>query len=441
MKITKRTIDTLRPAADGTEVFVWDTDLRGFGVRMMPSGAGAYIVQYRTPEGRTRRLAIGKLGTLTPAEARDLARDKLRDAAKGSDPSAERRALRNAITVGELCDLYVKDAEGRVKASTIAMDKSRIETHVKPLIGRRAVPALTREDIEHMQADIAAGKTATTPKRDKKGKRKGRGGIAAGGPAVAARTVGMLGTILEFARRRKLISENPARGIKRLPEGKQRRFLSIDEIGELGKAMIAAELAGDNKIALAAIRLLLLTGLRRMEALGLVHDIVDRRAGCIRFEDTKSGAQIRPIGAAAVKVIEAQPVAEGCPWVFPAAHGAGHLIGLPKVLARVCRKAQLDGVTVHVLRHTFATVATELGYSELTIAGLLGHAVPGVTARYSHLADATLVSAASTVAARIAAVLDGETSEGKEIGIRQDSPRILQSSFCLWPEGHMPGQC
>jgi integrase len=143
-----------------------------------------------------------------------------------------------------------------------------------------------------------------------------------------------------------------------------------------------------------------------MEALSLHRASVDCRASCIRFEDTKSGAQLRPIGTQAVKLIEAQSVHDGCPWVFPASHGDGFFVGLPKVLERVCAKAGLESVTVHVLRHTFAAIAAEMGFSELTIAGLLGHSVPGVTARYAHVPDSALVAAADRVSARITAALD-----------------------------------
>ena len=219
-------------------------------------------MQYRNKEGRTRRLVIGKIGTLAPDEARKLAGDALRVAAKGGDPSAERHALRGAITVADLCELYLADAKSRIKASTWVLDRSRIETHVKPLIGRLTVRSLTAADIERMKADIIAGKTAGTA--------RGRGGIATGGPATAARTMGMLGTILEYARTSlKIIKENPARGLKKPPDRKQRRFLNIKEITELGQAMRDAEMVGENPTALAAIRLLLLTGLRRMEALAL----------------------------------------------------------------------------------------------------------------------------------------------------------------------------
>jgi integrase len=396
-KITKRVVDALRPDRAGKDVFVWDAGdgaLKGFGIRMKPSGVASYLVQYRNKEGRTRRLVIGKVGTLAPDEARKLAGDALRTAARGGDPSAERHAVRGAITVADLCDLYLADAKSRIKASTLAMDRSRIETHVKPLIGRLTVRSLTAADIERMRADITAGKTARA--------RRGRGGIVTGGSATAARTMGMLGTILEYARTSlKIIKENPARGLKKPPDRKQRRFLDIKEITELGQTMRDADMAGENRTALAAIRLLLLTGLRRMEALALRRTWVDGHARCIRFEDTKSGPQLRPIGAGAIKLMGAQPVRDGCPWVFPASRGDGHFVGLPKVLERVCASAQLEGVTVHVLRHSFAATAAEMGFSELTIAGLLGHSVPGITARYAHVPASALVAAADRVATRV----------------------------------------
>jgi integrase len=308
--------------------------------------------------------------------------------------------------------LYLADAKNRIKASTLAMDKSRIETHVRPLIGRFTVRSLTTADIERLKTDIIAGKTA------KPRKKEGRGGVTTGGAAAASRTLGMLAAILEYARQSlNLIKENPARGVKKPPGGKQRRFLALEEIARLGQTMRGGEAAGENPTAIAAIRLLLLTGLRRMEALALPRAWVDSRARCIRFEDTKSGPQLRPFGTAAVRLIERQPIREGCPWVFPATHGGGHFIGLPKVLERMCAKAGLEGVTVHVLRHTFAATAAEMGFSELTIAGLLGHSVPGVTARYAHVPDSALVAAADRVATRIAAALDGK-AEGEVVPLR-----------------------
>ena len=234
-KITKRLADSLRPDPSGKDLFVWDDALKGFGIRMKPSGAGAFLIQYRNAHGQTRRMVVGKLGTLTPDEARDLARAKLATVSGGADPSAERHAAREAMTVAELCDWYLKEApktpgpRGKIKkASTLALDGIRIESHIKPLIGSRTVASLTLKDVERVQADIAAGKTAKARRTE------GRGGMATGGRTQAARTVGMLGAILEFAKRQGVIEDNPARGVHKFPDEKRRRFLSLEEIKRLG---------------------------------------------------------------------------------------------------------------------------------------------------------------------------------------------------------------
>jgi integrase len=411
-KITKRFVDTLKPDPDGKEKFVWDAELAGFGIRVKPTGSASYLIQYRTAHGQTRRLAFAKVGTLTPDEARATAREKLGEAAKGADPSAERKAARKAITVAELCDLYLAAVEaGEIagrrgktkKASTQTTDRGRIDCHVKPLLGARIVSSLTLEDIERFQADIAAGKTK--PKEEK----KGRGGRVRGGKGAAARVIGMFGAILEFAKRRKLIDANPARGIQKFADGKRKRYLSPDELATLGTTMVAAADEGENVTGMAAIRFALLSGCRKMEVLKLRWDEVDARTGCIRFGDTKTGAQLRPVGAAALDHLATVKRVEGCPFVFPSDRTVEHFVGMAKVLERLCTKAELEGVTIHVLRHTFAATAAEMGYSELTIAGLLGHTMPGVTARYAHVPDRALVSAADAVSARIKAVLDDGT--------------------------------
>lgn len=412
-KLTKRFVDSLKPDITGKDLFVWDAgdgSLKGFGIRIKPSSSASYLVQYRNKEGRTRRMVIGKVGTIAPEEARNQARKKLVAVSNGDDPSAERHDIRKSITVSELCDLYIKDAEGRIKASTLAMDRSRIECHVKPLIGNLSVRSLTLADIERFQVNIAAGKTA---KKREKGRRSG---LLTGGRGVAARTVGMLGTILEFARRRKIISDNPVRGVKKFEDGKNKRFLTEDEIKALGKAIRESET--ENKTATAVIIALLLTGCRKNEILSLTWDWLDTKARCIRFEDTKSGAQTRPVGVSAINHISAMPK-NSDKWIFPAERGVGHFIGLPKVLERLCQKAELKDVTVHVLRHTFASIAAELGYSELTIAGLLGHTMQGVTARYSHLPDRALLTAADAISAHILAALGGKIENAEVLTLRK----------------------
>ncbi|MFZ2077898.1 MAG: site-specific integrase [Xanthobacteraceae bacterium] len=210
--------------------------------------------------------------------------------------------------------------------------------------------------------------------------------------------------------------------MRRFPDNRRRRFLSLDEIAILGKVIREAECNGENRTGIAAIRALLLTGCRRNEILALPWTWLDAKARCIRFEDTKSGAQLRPIGTTAVQHIASQPRRKKSLWIFPARQGDGHLVGLPRVLARLCARAELKNVTVHTLRHSFAATAAELGFSELTIAGLLGHSAPGVTARYAHVPDSALSTAADRVSARIGAALDGQ-GEAEVVSIRRDAGR------------------
>jgi integrase len=400
-KLTKRVVDGLKPAT--RDVFAWDGELRGFGVRVKPSGAASYIVQYRNAHGRTRRLAIGKVGTLTPEGARKLAKRRLGEVAEGADPSADRHAAREAMTVAEVCDWYLKEAEasrliGRrgqpIKASTLAMDRSRIERHVKPLIGGRPVAALSTADLERMQSRIAEGSTASE-------KPKGRGGRTTGGGAVAGRTLGMLSTIFEHAVRARRIAANPAKGTRRVQSRRRLGRLSLEQLAALGKELAAD---GENPTAVATIRLMALTGFRRQEALGIRHDWLLENGGVL-FPDTKSGSQARPIGKAALALLKKQRGATDGEWLFPADRGDGHFIGVRKALGRIAARAGF-ACTPHLLRHTFSSVAGDLGYSELTIAGLLGHASKGVTAGYVHL-DATLTAAADRVASVIAAALEG----------------------------------
>ena len=405
-KITKRAVDAQQPV-QGRDVFIWDSELRGFGIRVKPSGVKTFLIQYRNVEGRTRRLVLGQHGALTPENARDLAREKLAGVAKGEDPSAERHAVRAGMSVSEVCDWYLEEAEaGRIlgrnrrpiKASTLKMDRSRIETHIKPLLSARLVSGLTLRDIEGMQADIAAGKSA-------RGRKAGRGGKSTGGSGVASRTVGTLRGLLGHAARLNIVGKNPAEGVRQLAVERRQRRLSDDELRHLGQVMRRLAAEGEHPTGLAAIRLMLLSGFRRMEVLGLECAWISRRDHCVRFPNTKTGAQIRVVGEAALSCVEAAPAREGSPFVFPADWGDGHFVGVVRVLDRLCAKARLKGVTPHVLRHTFASIAGDLGFSELTIAGLLGHSARGVTQGYVHL-DTALVVAADCVSAEIARLLD-----------------------------------
>ena len=411
-KLTKSTVDQLRAHPEGRDVIYFDTEVRGFGVRVKASGAKSYVLKYRNRFGQQRKLHIARVGDVTPDQARKQAIKLRGRIAEGEDPAADKSAERRAITVAQLCDEYLEASKGHIKASTLAMDRSRIERHVKPLLGSKPVASLTPADLEKFVRDVMSGKTAAKPTKGKSEGKRVRGGVATGGPGVASRTLGMLGTILERAVRDGVLEKNPARGISRPKDQQRKPPFSFETLENLGKAMHDAEVEGENQTALRAIQFLLLTGCRRMEALTLNWATVDRKARCLRFADTKSGAQIRPVGHAALQHLASfEPnAAKPSDFVFPGSSKRGHFVGLPKAWERLCKRAGVDGVSLHGLRHWFASAATAMGYSELVIAGLLGHRVKGVTARYATAPDSSLLAAADRVSRKIAVALDGAQS-------------------------------
>ena len=424
-KLTKQIVDGLKPSrvgVKGSYSFAWDQELRGFGVQVKGSGLKTFVVQYRTAEGRSRRLVIGRYGVMTAEEARREAKIVLGKIANGIDPAEEKRLAGDTMTVAELCDWYLKEAEaGRIlgrrrrpiQPSTLAMDRSRIEAHIKPLLGKRKINALKLGDIEGAQADIAAGKTS-------KARVGSRGGATTGGEGVAARTMSSVHAIFEHAVRLGKIQTNPAKGVRRLASTARIRRLSRAEIGALGDALRKAAEDGEHPTGLAAIRFLLCTGFRRMEGLGLKRAWLNEEEASVQIPETKTGAQTRVIGDAAIKVLLAQPKIAKSPFFFPADWGEGHFIGIVRVLDRICALVGLKDVTPHTLRHTFASVAGELGFSELTIAALLGHAARGVTQRYIHI-DEALVMTANRVAGEIVDLLDGRASAQRRRGHGADT--------------------
>jgi len=389
-------VKSLQKPASGQK-FLWDSELRGFGVRVIPSGLKTFILQYRNAEDRSRRIALGRFGVMTVEQARVAAKVKLGDIAKGLDP-AEGGGPSDKVTINEVCEWYLAEAgSGRllgrnnrpIKTSTLSMDRSRIEMHIKPLLGHRQVKALKAIDIAAMQADIAAGKTA-------RAKTDGRGGVTRGGPGVAARTLTTLQSLLSHAKRMDVVADNPSVGVRKIASKKRDRRLSAGEITKLGLAMRNSGQWAESPTALAAVRLMILTGFRISEAQELQRAWVNTEKRFVQFPDTKSGAQVRAIGPSAAALIAEQGSSGTSPYVFPADVGDGAYTAAKRCLARLCFNANITGVTPHTLRHTFASVAGDLGFSELTIAALLGHSARGVTQGYVHIDEALKLAAERT---------------------------------------------
>lgn len=402
-KLTKRTVESQAPGE--RDQFIWDTELKGFGLKITPAGNRIYIVQYRAKEygTSTRRYTMGRHGTpWTTDQARTQAKKILGDIANGLDPQKIRTQQQTAITIADLCDQYILEGCEGKKPSTLATDKGRIERHIKPLLGNKKVKDLTRNDVKRFMADIAKGKTAIDAKTGSRGR-----AIVSGGKGTATRTVGLLGGILSFAVGEGIRDDNPVHGVKRYSDRKREHYLSHEDLVRLGEALTLAESNGESPIAIAAIRLLALTGCRKSEVLTLLWKNVDFDNGCLRLPDTKTGEKVIMLGAPALKLLATIQPVENCPFVFPSLKTGRHLVGLPKVWLRVRKLANLNSTRLHDLRHSFASIGASSGMGLQLVGKLLGHTDPKTTARYAHIADDPARVAANSISTQIASSMDG----------------------------------
>lgn len=426
-RLGKRAVDAAKPAASAYRL--WDADLKGFGLKVAPTGVKTYFVWYRVGSGRNaprREYTIGRHGPLTPDQARGEAERVLGRVSLGEDPQGSRHRARAEMTLGEICDHYLSDGVATKKASTLATDRTRIDRHIKPLLGRRIVSDISSADVERFMRDVAAGKTAVTmqPKaKDLKAqglnpaevldRRRRKDPVARGGKGTASRTVGLLGGIFTYAVKRGLRPDNPVRGVTRYRDQKSQRFLTGEELKRLADSLSAATANGANGAAVTVIRLLILTGARRSEIEHLRWDAVDHDHACLRLRDSKTGARIVPIGAAALEALAAVTRVKGSPFVFPSAEDKSKpYAGTPKVWERQVRPAAgLDGVRLHDLRHTYASIAAAGGQSLPVIGAILGHRDVKTTAQYAHLADDPVRAAADRTSRAAAAAMAGTSAE------------------------------
>lgn len=415
-RISKRSVDAHRcPPGKDREV-LWDDDLAGFGVVAFPSGKKSYVLQYRDETGRSRRVRLDKKKTLTPDEARAEAKVMLGKVSGGYDPIEYRKSIRAAQTFKEVAaDFTRMHTERKRKEGTAAEYDRLLRVHLLPAFGTRKMTDIKRADVGRFHASIDA-------------------------PYAANRAVALLSTIWNWASRRDFVSfaDNPVRGLEKNPEQGRERFLTSEELARLGDALRLAETTGLpwkvdeskptskhvpkagrarklDEHAIAAVRLLILTGARLREILHAKWENVDFERGVIFLEDSKTGRKPLYLSAPAMAILEALPRIAGNPYIIAGTKeetgDKGRKIALPRAdlkrpWSALTAAANLPGVRIHDLRHSFASFGAGASLGLPIIGKLLGHSQPQTTARYSHLDSDPLHRAVNTIGATIDAAMN-----------------------------------
>lgn len=383
-RLTKRTVDSAQPRA--REYVVWDSEVKGFGLKVTPSGSKSYLLYYRTRSQQQRKPKIGNHGSVTVDQARQIAKTWLAESALGGDVSGDRKADRTAQTVTQLAEQYLSDyAEVHKKPSSVKTDRANIENHVIPLIGGLKVKDVTRADIDRLKLDIKNGKTARQLVAKARGRR-----IIRGGSGIANRVLALLSKMFSCSIDWGYRDDNPALGIRKFKEKRKDRFLSDREIYRLIKALDEADTSCQEKpTTIAGIRLLLFTGLRLGEVTSLEWDRVDFSKGLLHITDGKSPARTVPVNTMAIDALKRIYHADSTGVVLEGWE-PGKPVSLTRPWYRIRERAGIDATAnLHSLRHTFASWSVMTGLTLPQVGAVLGHKSAQTTLRYAdHLVQA-----------------------------------------------------
>jgi integrase len=406
-RISKRSVDELTCPPDEDRAFLWDNALTGFCLVAFPSGRKVYYVQYRQA-GRSRRAAIGGHGRLTPEEARIEAKKLLGDTARGIDPLAERKAVRSVPLFRDIAAEFMDHhIAPKRKPRTLDTYETLLRLHILPSLGNLRMTEIRRAHISKMH-------------------------LGASHPGAANRALTVVSAIWNWAaaeHEELVLPQNPVKGLSRNPEQSRERFLDHSELARLGEALARAETEGlsydvdetkptakhapkpENRrrlvdpFAVAAIRLLLFTGARLREILHAKWEYVDFERGLLNLPDSKTGKKAIILSAAALDVLAALPRLGGNPFIFPGGKDGRPRADLKRPWDAITQAAGLQGVRIHDLRHSFASIGAGRGLGLPIIGKLLGHATPRMTAKYAHLDNDPIRRAADQIGETIAAAL------------------------------------
>lgn len=393
-KINDRTVRNLPVPAKGNKLYYDETD-HGFAVRITSGGVCAFVVNYAI-RGRERRITIGNYPAWSVEAARMQARALRRQIDDGRDPLEKREKDRAAPTVNGLCDRYLAEhAETRKRPRSAHEDRRMIDRFVRPRIGSRKADTIRFDDIDRLHREVTSES----------------------GPVYANRLHALLSKMFSLAVRWRIVAENPCKGVERNRENKRKRYLSVKELETLAAVLDAYpgndEHSARRRQSCNVIRLLLLTGARKGEALRATWDQFDLAAG--RW--VKPGAETKqktdhevPLSRPAVELL-AEIRAEGreSPYVFPM--GDGYQRDIKNAWAEIRTRAGIADVRVHDLRHSYASQLASAGLGLPVIGRLLGHTQAATTARYAHLSDDPLREATERVGVMFKAAVGGKRGD------------------------------
>lgn len=407
-KLTKRVVDGAEIRANRYTLF--DSELKGFGLRVFPSGEKSWVVEYRPHGGGRRvgkrRLTLGPSGTLTPDEARGRAKDVLAKARLGADPARERDAARKALTFTDLAELFLAEHVGpKRKPKTLVHYRHLLMSIAVPVLGTTKAQAVSRQDVAKLHMQM----------QDR--------------PFQANRLLAVVGAMYSFAGKRGIVPEscNPARRIDRYREHRRERFLTTEELERLGAVLRRAETIGidwnvdeaqpnakhlpkpQNRRtilsphAAAAIRLLILTGARLREILHLRWEYVDLGRGLLLLPDSKTGQKTIVLNGPALDVLSTVPKLSS--FVIAGLDPDKPRADLHRPWKLIAKQAGIAEVRLHDLRHTYASFGAGSGLGLPILGKLLGHKEAATTQRYAHLDSNPLRRAANEIGGQIAKAL------------------------------------
>ena len=386
-----RTVDRLTVA--GRDRIFWDRELAGFGVRVHPSGRKVYVVQSRA-RGAPRRVTLGTHGELTTTQARLRAAQAIDRIKRGEEPAAP--PAQAGATVADLAARYLSaHVAQNCNAHTAGIYRGSLENHILPALGMMPLAMVETSHVAALHYRLRET------------------------PRAANRALSVLSKMFSLACAWGLVADgtNPCRGVRKYKEKKRERFLTRDEYRRLGQTLVEAEAEAEAGIegavspyAIAALRLLMLTGCRLNEILTLRWDDIDRTAGEFRLRDGKTGARMVPLTPTAETVLAGIARVPNNPWVIVGKKPGTHLSTITADWYRLRAHAGLDDVRIHDLRHSYASRALAAGESLSMIGKLLGHADIQSTARYAHLARETERLSAARVGGSIGADIGADGS-------------------------------